>query len=127
MLVLCYLAISWKYIRKFTKCKLFFIFAVYCMRVIAKSTLREFWEKHRDAEIPLKTWYVLATRADWQTTHDIKAMFGDASFVANNRVVFNIKGNKYRIVVYIIFKVKKVFIRFVGTHAQYDKIDAFKI
>ncbi len=97
------------------------------MRVIAKSTLREFWEKHRDAEIPLKTWYALAGRADWQTTQDVKAMFGNASFVADNRVVFNIKGNKYRIVVYIVFKVKKVFIRFVGTHADYDKIDVTKI
>lgn len=97
------------------------------MRVIAKSTLREFWEKHRDAEIPLKTWYALVDRADWQTTQDVKAMFGNAGFVADNRVIFNIKGNKYRIVVYIIFKVKKIFIRFVGTHAQYDKIDASKI
>lgn len=97
------------------------------MRVIAKSTLRAFWEKHSDAEIPLRTWYALVEHADWETTHDIKSMFGDASFVANNRVVFNIKGNKYRIVVYIVFKVKKVFIRFVGTHAQYDKIEVSKI
>lgn len=99
----------------------------FIMRVIAKGTLRAFWEKHSDAEIPLKTWYALVDHADWKTTHDIKSMFGDASFVANNRVVFNIKGNKYRVVVYIVFKVKKVFIRFVGTHAQYDKIDASKI
>jgi len=97
------------------------------MRIIAKSTLREFWLKHHDSEVPLKTWYKIVCQVDWKTTHDIKLIFGDASFVANNRVVFNIKGNRYRIVVYIVFKVRKVFIRFVGTHADYDKIDASAI
>jgi len=97
------------------------------MRVIAKSTLREFWVRHPDSEVPLKTWYRIVCQEDWKTTHDIKLIFGDASFVGKNRVVFNIKGNKYRIVVYIVFKVRKVFIRFVGTHTDYDKIDAFNV
>ena len=93
------------------------------MRIIAKSTLREFWEKHNDAEIPLKTWYKITEKQKWKNTHEIKQLFGDASIVGHNRVVFNIKGNNYRIVVYIVFKVQKIFIRFTGTHKQYDKID----
>ncbi|HEY6436310.1 MAG TPA: type II toxin-antitoxin system HigB family toxin [Ignavibacteriaceae bacterium] len=97
------------------------------MRIIAKSTLRAFWEKHADAEVPLKTWYKILERADWENSHDIKRIYADASMVGNNRVVFNIRGNRYRIVVYIIFRFKKVFIRFVGTHQQYDRIDAKNI
>jgi mRNA interferase HigB len=93
------------------------------MRVIAKSTLREFWKVHPDAEIPLKTWHKILEKADWKNTHDIKAVFTDASIIGHNRVVFNIKGNKYRIVVYLVFLTGKVFIRFVGTHSEYDKID----
>ena len=111
---------------EFTECKLCYICDSY-MRVIAKSTLRAFWEKHADAEVPLKTWYRILEKADWEDSHDIKRVYGDASLVGNNRVVFNIKGNRYRIVVYIIFKFKKVFIRFVGTHQQYDKIDVKNI
>lgn len=93
------------------------------MRIIAKSTLREFWEKHNDAEVPLKTWHKIVEKQNWKNMHDIKQMYGDASIVGNNRVVFNIKGNNYRLVVYIVFKVQKVFIRFIGTHKQYDNID----
>ena len=94
------------------------------MRIIAKSTLREFWEKHNDAEVPLKTWHKIVEKQKWKSTHDIKQLFGDASIIGNNRVVFNIKGNHYRLIVYIVFKVQKVFIRFIGTHKQYDSIDA---
>ena len=94
------------------------------MRVIAKSTLKSFWEKHADAEVPLKTWYKIAEKSDWSDSHDVKKIYSDASIVGNNRIVFNIKGNKYRIVVYMIFKYRKMFIRFVGTHQQYDRIDA---
>jgi len=97
------------------------------MRVIAKSTLRAFWEKHGDAEVPLKTWYKIVERADWKDTHEVKKVYADASVIGNNRVVFNIKGKGYRIVVYVIFKLRKVFIRFVGSHQQYDKIDAKNI
>ena len=93
------------------------------MRIIAKSTLRSFWEKHNAAEIPLKTWHKLVQKQQWNNTHDVKKLFGDASIVANNRVVFNIKRNDYRLVAYIVFKWQKIFIRFVGTHKQYDRID----
>jgi mRNA interferase HigB len=93
------------------------------MRIIAKSTLREFWEKYSDAEVPLKTWHKITEKEEWKNMHDIKKIFGSASIVGENRVVFNIKGNDYRLVVYIVFKVQKVFIRFIGTHKQYDKID----
>ncbi len=94
------------------------------MRVIAKSTLRTFWEKHNDSEVPLKTWHKIVEKANWKNSHDIKAIFTDASIIGNNRVVFNIKGNNYRLIVYIVFKMQKVFIRFVGTHKEYDRIDA---
>jgi mRNA interferase HigB len=93
------------------------------MRVIAKSTLRTFWEKHPDAEVPLKTWYKIVEKADWRDPHDVKEAYSDLSVVGSNRLVFNIKGNKYRLVVYVVFKFRKVFVRFVGTHQQYDRID----
>ena len=94
------------------------------MRIIARSTLREFWEKYKDAEVPLKTWYKIVENQNWKNAQEIKAMFGSASIIGSNRVVFNIKGNDYRLAVYMVFKYQKVFIRFVGTHKQYDKIDA---
>jgi mRNA interferase HigB len=94
------------------------------MRIIAKSTLREFWEKHNDVEVPLKTSHKIVEKQNWKNMHDIKQIFGDASIIGNNRVVFNIKGNNYRLVVYIVFKMQKIFIRFIGTHKQYDHIDA---
>jgi mRNA interferase HigB len=94
------------------------------MRVIAKSTLKAFWLKHADAEVPLKTWYKIIEKADWNDAHDVKKTYADASVIGNNRIVFNIKGNRYRIVVYIVFKFGKIFIRFVGTQQQYDRIDA---
>jgi mRNA interferase HigB len=93
------------------------------MRVIAKSTLRAFWEKHSDAEVPLKTWYKIAEKANWKDSHEVKEVYSDVSIIGSNRLVFNIKGNKYRLVVYVIFKFQKMFIRFVGTHHQYDRID----
>ncbi len=103
---------------------MYFILYLCSMRIIAKCTLREFWEKNSATEVPLKTWHKIVEKQNWKNTHDIKQMFGDASIVGNNRVVFNIKGNQYRLVVYIVFKVQKVFIRFIGTHKQYDHIDA---
>lgn len=97
------------------------------MRIIAKSTLRTFWEKHPNAEIPLKTWHKIVEKQNWKNMQDIKKLFGNASIINNTRVVFNIKGNDYRLVAYIVFSVRKLFIRFVGTHKQYDKIDVKKI
>lgn len=97
------------------------------MRVIAKKILREFWEKHNDCEDQLKSWYKEAEEANWQIPNDIKKEFPTASFLVDNRVVFNIKGNHYRLIVKINYAFSIVFIRFVGTHAEYDKIDATKI
>lgn len=93
------------------------------MRVIALATLREFWVRHPDAEIPLRAWHALASRAAWKTPADIKAAYRSASFTANNRVVFNIKGNDYRLVVAVHYDRGMMFVRFVGSHRQYDKID----
>jgi mRNA interferase HigB len=94
------------------------------MRVIAISTLRAFWSKHSDAQTPLRAWYALASRSQWRSPSDIKEAYRNASFTANNRVVFNIKGNDYRLVVLVRYDKGLLFVKFVGTHAQYDKIDA---
>jgi mRNA interferase HigB len=94
------------------------------LRVIAKKTLRDFWLKHADAEQSLKSWYHETTKCKWKGPGDIKVDYPSASFLQNNRVVFNIKGNTYRLIVRINYSVSVVWIRFVGTHAQYDKIDA---
>jgi mRNA interferase HigB len=93
------------------------------MRIVALSTLRTFWNKHPDAETPLRAWYALASRADWRTPADIKAAYRNASFTANNRVVFNIKGNDYRLVMAVRYDRGLMFVRFIGTHRQYDQID----
>ena len=93
------------------------------MRIIALSALRAFWGKHPHAEIPLRAWYALASRADWRTPTDIKAAYRNASFIANKRVVFNIKGNDYRLVVAVHYDRGLMYIRFVGTHQQYGWID----
>ena len=86
--------------------------------------MRDFWESHADAEEALKTWYYEASHADWQSPVDIKSTYGNVSIIANNRVVFNIKGNSYRLIVAIRYDIGIVFIRFIGTHAKYDNIDA---
>jgi len=97
------------------------------MRIVAISTLRAFWERHPDAELSLRGWHAEASRADWRSPADIKAAYRSASFIANNRVVFNIKGNAYRLVVAVHYNRGQMFIRFIGTHRQYDKIDAATI
>jgi mRNA interferase HigB len=94
------------------------------MRIIALRALREFWKKRPDAEVPLRSWYAIASRADWRTPADIKAAYRSASFIANNRVVFNIKGNDYRLIAAVHCNRRMMFIRYVGTHRDYDKIDA---
>ena len=94
------------------------------MRVIAVSTLRDFWAKHADAEIPLRSWFAQASRAAWRSPADVKAAYRNASFLANNRIVFNIKGNDYRLVAAVHYNRGMMFIRFVGTHRDYDQIDA---
>jgi mRNA interferase HigB len=96
-------------------------------RIFAKSTLRQFWEKHPDSEQYLKTWYDTAMNADWKTPADIKKTYANASILKDSRVVFNIKGNSYRLVVKFNFEKQWIFIRFIGDHAEYEKIDARKI
>jgi mRNA interferase HigB len=94
------------------------------MRVIAKSMLRGFWERHPDAKEALQTWHAIAEDAAWRVPTDVKATYGKASVIGNNRVVFNICGNRYRLVVRINYGVGVVYTRFVGTHEEYDGIDA---
>lgn len=89
-------------------------------RIFAKRTLREFWEKHADAEQYLKTWYDTALNSQWKTPNDVKNTYANASILKDERVVFNIKGNSYRLVVKFNFEKHWIFIRFIGTHAEYD-------
>jgi mRNA interferase HigB len=97
------------------------------MRIISRRILREFWEKHPDASIVLQTWYHDVERAAWNNPADIKEVYRNVSFVANNRVVFNIKGNHYRLVVVVVYQYGVVYVRFVGTHEEYDRIDVTTI
>ena len=97
------------------------------MRVIALSTLKAFWEgtpAFQDAKGPALAWYRAASRADWATPAEVKADFRNASILKDGRVVFNLGGNKYRLVVWINYPYRVLYIRFIGTHAQYDAIDA---
>lgn len=94
------------------------------MRVIAKRILREFWEIHTDSEQQLRTWFSEASKATWKAPTDIKEKYAKASILKGGRVVFNICGNKYRLVVDINYLRQWVFIRFIGNHTDYDKIDA---
>ena len=93
-------------------------------RIFAKSTLKEYWEKHPDTEQYLKTWYDTAISADWQRPADVKQTYATASILKDSRMVFNIKGNSYRLVAKFNFEKQWIFIRFVGTHSEYNKIDA---
>ncbi len=96
------------------------------MRVIAKRTLREFWEsspKFKDAKGPLEAWHAECRRASWETPQSLKEQFRSASILKNNRVVFNIAGNKYRLVVAVDYGRQVMFVKFIGTHAEYDEID----
>jgi len=97
------------------------------MHIISLKTLRLFWIVHPDAEQSLRAWYAIARRAHWHTPADIRTDYGNASFVSNNRVVFNIKGNDYRLIVLAEYRKGKLFVRFVGTHTEYDRIDASTI
>ena len=97
------------------------------MRVIAKKILREFWERKTDSKEQLKTWYKESSKAIWTSPMDLKYEYPKASILKNGRVVFNICGNKYRLIVHINYLRQWVFIRFIGTHEEYDKIIADKI
>ena len=94
------------------------------MKVVAVSTLRSFWERHPDSEQPLKAWHDEARHAAWTVPQDIRNYYASASFVGHNRVVFNIKGNDYRLIVAVAYRYQAIYIKFIGTHAEYDRIDA---
>ncbi|WP_145004165.1 type II toxin-antitoxin system HigB family toxin [Pseudomonas oryzihabitans] len=95
------------------------------MRVIAKSTLVKFWQVQgqQDAQTPLEIWHDIATKANWKTPQDVKHQIGTASICGNNRVAFNIGGNKYRLVVEMQYRAGIAWVKFVGTHARYDEIN----
>jgi mRNA interferase HigB len=92
--------------------------------IVAQGNMREFYEKHPDAKNPLLTWYDVTKKADWKTPHDVKQSFKTADPIANSRVVINIAGNKYRLILEINYQNQWVYICFIGTHQEYDKVDA---
>ncbi|MDR3515125.1 MAG: type II toxin-antitoxin system HigB family toxin [Azospirillaceae bacterium] len=95
------------------------------MQIIALRTLRQFWDRYPQAEIPLRVWYSRVRAADWTGPDDVKAEFGSTvDFVADSRVIFDIGGNKYRLVVHVAYKFGRVLVKFVGTHREYEAIDA---
>jgi mRNA interferase HigB len=94
------------------------------MRIIARRTLREYWERYPQAAQPLKAWFREVAASDWANPDDVKRRYRHASILKDNQVVFNIGGNKYRLVVQINYDFKIIYIRFVGSHKAYDKVDA---
>lgn len=94
------------------------------MRIISRKILQEFWQTHADAEQPLKAWFKLTEFADWSSPQSVKKDYGNVSLLQDNRACFNIAGNKYRLIVKINYPYRVVYIRFIGTHSEYDKIDA---
>jgi len=94
------------------------------MRIISKKTLKDYWEKEPSAKTALEAWHAEAKNAEWTSPAEVKAHYGNASILKDGRVVFNICGNKYRLVVWINYDFFTIYVRFVGTHKQYDEIDA---
>lgn len=92
------------------------------MRIVSHKKLQDYYQEHNDAEVPLQRWYQIVEQADWTGINDIKNDFPSADYVGNQHYVFNIKGNSYRLIVVIKFMIGCVFIRWIGTHAEYDKI-----
>lgn len=97
------------------------------LRIISKKILRDFWQIHADSEQQLKSWFQETSIAAWKTPNDVKKEYPNASILNNNRIVFNIKGNNYRLIVRINYNHQMIWIRFIGTHAEYDKINANEI
>ena len=93
-------------------------------RIFSKSTLREFWEKYPESEQYLKTWFDTAMNTEWKNPNEVKLTYATASILKDSRIVFNIKGNTFRLIAKFNFEKKWIFIRFIGTHVEYDKIDA---
>ena len=96
-------------------------------RIFSKSTLKDFWMKNPDSEQYLKTWFDTAMNSNWKTPNEVKQTYANASILKESRIVFNIKGNTYRLVAKFNFEKQWIFIRFIGTHNEYDKIDANSI
>ena len=99
------------------------------MRIIARKRLKDFWQRpgHEDAEVPLREWFTEVRKANWKSPNEGKKDFGSASIIANNRIVFNIKGNQYRLVTAVDYKRQIIYIRFIGTHRQYDGVNSEEI
>jgi mRNA interferase HigB len=99
------------------------------MRIISKATLKRFWQKesNKDSEQAIKEWHQEALKANWKSPNDVKAQFGNVSVIGNKRLVFNIAGNKYRLIVSANYKYKCLYVCFIGTHKQYDKINAGEV
>lgn len=97
------------------------------MRIIKKKTIAEQFSRYPDVEGPLKAWLADAEKADWASPDDVKARYPKASILSDNRVVFDIKGNSYRLIVHIFYPARIVYIKFFGTHAEYDKVDAVTV
>ena len=93
------------------------------MVIIAWSTIAAFYQEHPDAKNAVEYWYDVTEKSDWSNINDVKGTFNSADYVGNDRIVFNIKGNKYRLVALTIFRTRTIFIRFLGTHSEYDKIN----
>lgn len=94
------------------------------MQVIAKRTLRQFWQRHPRAETPLRAWHATVSRSQWAGPADVKTEFGaTVDFVSDNRLIFDIAGNRYRVVVHVSYTYRRVLVKFVGTHSEYDKIE----
>ena len=98
------------------------------MQAIARRTLRQFWERHPPAERPIRAWFAIASRARWHGPADVKRYFGaTVDFIGDNRLIFDLGGNKYRLVVHVSYTFGRVLVKFVGTHADYDRIDPEKV
>jgi mRNA interferase HigB len=93
------------------------------MQVVALRTLKLFWARHPQAETPLRTWHSIVSAAEWAGPSDVRTQFSSADFVADNRVIFNIGGNKFRLIAHVSYEYKAVLVKFIGTHAEYDAID----
>src|SRR5262245_27314164 len=94
------------------------------MQVIARRTLRQFWERHPQAEGPVRAWFAVASKARWRMSSDIKRQFGTTvDFVGDNRVIFDLGGNRYRLIAHVSYAFGRILVKFIGTHADYDRVD----
>jgi mRNA interferase HigB len=95
------------------------------MQIVALRALRKFWEMHPQAETPIRVWFSTVSRGEWKSSADVKRQFGaTVDFVGDNQVIFDLSGNKYRLIVHISYTYKRVLVKFIGTHAEYDRVNA---